>query len=59
MPPLGRSGGILVGFNFSSLVVRDVTTGDRCVKFHVQNKSDGFEWNLVPVYGAAQDAQKA
>jgi exonuclease III len=21
-------------------------------------KRDGFEWNFVPVYGAAQDAQK-
>jgi hypothetical protein len=31
---------------------------DRCVKFHLAIKSDNFEWSMVSVYGAAQDAQK-
>jgi hypothetical protein len=36
-----------------------VSTGDFCVKLHIKCKRDGFEWILVPVYGAAQDAHKA
>jgi hypothetical protein len=47
-----------VGFKSSTISVKNFTTGDGCVKFHVQNKSDGFEWFMVVVYGAAQDAQK-
>jgi hypothetical protein len=35
-----------------------VVSGDICVKFHLVTKSDNFEWSLVVVYGAAQDAQK-
>jgi hypothetical protein len=35
------------------------TLGIFFVKLHVRFKHDGFEWVLVPVYGAAQDAHKA
>jgi exonuclease III len=59
LPPIGRSGGMLVGINNQTIKVKNVMTGDRCVRFHVANKSDNFEWALVAVYGAAQDAQKA
>jgi hypothetical protein len=38
LPPRGRSGGILAGFHDSSLVVRDVVSGDYCVKFHLKCK---------------------
>jgi hypothetical protein len=58
LPPQGRSGGILVGFNAQTFKVKNVVSGDRCVKFHLVTKSDNFEWSLVVVYGAAQDAQK-
>jgi hypothetical protein len=58
LPPQGRSGGILAGFNSQTLKVKNVVAGDRCVKFHLVTKSDNFEWSLVVVYGAAQDAQK-
>ena len=58
LPTRGRSGGILVGFNTTTLSIQKVETGDYCVKFHVKNKQDGFLWALVAVYGAAQDAQK-
>jgi exonuclease III len=59
LPPHGRSRGILVGINNTSLQVGTVQAGDFCVKLHVRCKHDGFEWVLVPVYGAAQDAHKA
>jgi hypothetical protein len=38
--------------------VLKVTTGDFSVRMHMKCRRDGFEWNFVPVYGAAQDAQK-
>jgi hypothetical protein len=58
LPPQGRSGGILVGMNTASLQVKKVTNGDYCVKFKIRSKQDGFEWLLIPVYGAAQEINK-
>lgn len=46
-----------MGVNMESLSVREVDAGDFCVKFHLKSK-DGFEWNFIAVYGAAQEAQK-
>jgi hypothetical protein len=54
--PIGRSGGMLVGLNSSIFSVKDFKIGDRCIKFHVPNKSDGFEWFMVAMYGVAQEA---
>lgn len=59
LPPHGRSGGILVGVNTTTLHVNWVNTGDFCVKFQLRSKVDGFDWVLVPVYGAAQVGHKA
>ena len=58
LPPHGRSGGILVGFNEAVFTVQDVISGDFCIKFRLKNKSDGFLWSLVIVYGAAQEESK-
>jgi exonuclease III len=58
LPPQGRSGGMLIGVNSDTLDVLKVTTGDFSVRMHMKCKRDGFEWNFVHVYGAAQDAQK-
>ena len=49
---------MLVGFNRASLQVENVNIGDFFIKFHLRTKSDGFEWALVPVYGADQDDKK-
>jgi hypothetical protein len=35
-----------------------VESGNFCVKLFVKSKLDGFEWILVGVYGAAQEALK-
>jgi endonuclease/exonuclease/phosphatase family metal-dependent hydrolase len=35
-----------------------VDSGDYCIKLSITSKVDGFEWLLVPVYGAAQDKNK-
>jgi hypothetical protein len=58
LPPHGRSGGILVGLNMETLSIQKVETGDLYVKLFVKSKLDGFEWILVGVYGAAQEALK-
>jgi hypothetical protein len=58
LPPHGRSGGILVGINTTTLVVNRVDSGDYCVKLSLTSKKDGFQWLLVPVYGAAQEKKK-
>jgi hypothetical protein len=39
-------------------LIQRVETGDFSVKLFVKSKPDGFEWILVGVYGAAQDALK-
>ena len=59
LPPHGRSGGILVGFNKAALVMQSAVAGDFCVKLHFKSKVDGFLWALVAVYGAAQDENKS
>jgi endonuclease/exonuclease/phosphatase family metal-dependent hydrolase len=41
------------------MLVKKVDNGDFCVKLNIKSKLDGFEWILVPVYGAAQDNYKA
>ena len=58
LPPHGRSGGVLVGFNKDTLEMQSVVAGDFCVKIHFKSKVDGFIWALVAVYGAAQDEKK-
>jgi hypothetical protein len=40
-----------------SLSVKQVDTGDFCIKFHLRPK-DRFAWNFVAVYGAAQEVNK-
>jgi hypothetical protein len=42
----------------STICVKKVSNGVFCVKFHVRSKDTGFDWVLVPVYGAAQDDKK-
>jgi hypothetical protein len=41
-----------------TISIQRVETGDFCVKLFVKSKFDGFEWILIGVYGAAQDALK-
>jgi hypothetical protein len=55
LPPQGRSGGILVGINASTLQVNNVVQGNHCVNLNLKNKANGFEWALILVYGAAQE----
>jgi exonuclease III len=57
-PPKGRSGGILVGFNKDKFNVLDIKHDNFVLKFKLRNKVDNFEWNMLAVYGAAQESEK-
>ena len=41
-----------------TIKIQRVESGDFCVKLYIRTKSDGSEWIIVGVYGAAQDALK-
>ena len=49
----------LVNLESSSLELLDFTCGEFHIELHVRNESDDFTWNLVVVYGAAQNEYKA
>jgi hypothetical protein len=49
----------VVGVNKNTMDVLEKQTGEYFVRLLVCNKNDGFTWNLVVVYGDAQQAGKA
>lgn len=53
--PRGRSGGMVLGIDFNVYDIGSIDEGDFYVKSLLRNKSDGFKWALVSVYGPAQD----
>ena len=57
-PPNGRSGGLLVGFNSEVFDVSQHELGEFMTRTLVAHKGNGFIWNFINVYGAAQNDQK-
>ena len=47
-----------MGINLGTFDVGEVEEGEYFVRFKIRNKEDGFQWNLISVYGAAQDEFK-
>jgi hypothetical protein len=58
-PPRGRSGGMLVSVRSDTMEVLASSDDEYHIKLTIRNKVDNFIWDLVAVYGAAQDAFKA
>jgi len=56
--PKGHSGGILLGINPSVFYIGFISQGEYYIKVRMRNKADGFQWNLIAVYGAAQPEHK-
>jgi hypothetical protein len=52
--PHGRSRGILLGVDHWLFDIGSIDEGKLYIKFQLCNKSDGFKWALVAVYGPAQ-----
>jgi hypothetical protein len=57
-PSRGRSGGILLGVNLETFDMVKSCKGEFFLKIHFKNRSDGFQWVLMAVYGAAQPEHK-
>jgi hypothetical protein len=59
IPARGRSGGILLGVNKETYDVVEKQKGVYFVRYLIESKIDNFTWNLVVVYGDAQQDGKA
>lgn len=58
LPADNTAGGILVGLNNDLFEVICFSDKKYCVVVTVKNKSDGFIWQLVAVYGTAYNEYK-
>ena len=58
-PARGKSGGLLLGVNYTTLDVISQDEGDYHVKMTVQDLKTRFIWDLVVIYGDAQPERKA
>lgn len=57
-PSTGKSGGILVGINMEFLDVGSFTEGEYMLQLNLWDKKLRVKWNLIVVYGAAQEEGK-
>ena len=55
---LGHVQGMLMGINQGCFEVQSIEDGDYHIKFIIKNKTDGYRWALLSVYGAAQEEHK-
>ena len=58
IPSKGRSGGILVGINLHKYDVGSFKKGDYMIQLNLWDKENKFKWNILVVYGAAQEENK-
>lgn len=57
-PAKGRSGGILVGIRMEFYDVGSFRQGDFMLQLNLWDKINKIKWNLLVVYGAAQEENK-
>jgi hypothetical protein len=50
--------GMLMGINQGCFELQSIEDGDYRIKFIIKNKTDGFRWALLSVYGAAQEEHR-
>ena len=58
-PSKGKSGGLLLGVNYTTLDVISQEEGEYYIKMTVQDVKSKVMWDLVLVYGEAQMIRKA
>src|SRR3954471_2685758 len=58
-PARGKSGGLLLGVNYTTLDVITQEEGEYYIKMTVQDTKSKFIWDLVVVYGEAQLKKKS
>ena len=49
---------MVVGVNLLTCDIGEIEEGEFLVRFKLRNREDDFEWNLVSVYGPAQQEHK-
>lgn len=59
VPARGKSGGLLLGVNYTTLDVISQEDGEYYIKMTVQEVKNRFIWDLIVVYGDAQPSGKA
>ena len=57
-PSNGRSGGILIGINIDRFDVGGFSEGEYMLQMNLWDKKERSKWNLIVVYGAAQNVRK-
>ena len=58
IPSRGKSRGILVGINTDHLEVGTFSEGEFMLQMNLWDKNLKTKWNLITVYGAAQEEKK-
>src|SRR3954465_12405333 len=58
-PSRGKSGGLLLGVNYTTLDVITQEEGEYYIKMTVQDTKNKLIWDLVVIYGEAQLNRKA
>ena len=58
LPAVGSAGGILVGTKTNLFEVLSVSCKKYCIIITLKNKTDGFCWHLIVVYGTAYAVDK-
>jgi len=59
MAPRSRYGGMILGINLLTYDIGEIEEGDFFIHFKVHHKEDDFKFNLISIYGPAQNDLKS
>ena len=59
MAPRGRSGGMILGIHLLTFDIGEIEEGEFFIRFKVRHREDDFKFNLISVYGPAQQEYKS
>jgi len=59
MAPRGRSGGMILGIHLLTFDIGEIEEGELFIRFKVRHREDDFKFNLISVYGPAQQEYKS
>ena len=59
MAPRGRSGGMILGIHLLTFDIGEIEEEEFFIRFKVRHREDDFKFNLISVYGPAQQEYKS
>jgi len=59
MAPRGRSCGMILGIHLLTFDIGEIEEGEFFIRFKVRHREDDFKFNLISVYGPAQQEYKS